>query len=102
MSNINGLEIDLSQYLNLHGLTRYTTGINKVFKSMENKISENSLKISPVTSITGLPSVGDDKTIYIETTNKKIYLWDTKYLKYYCFGSDYENIKTINGGNAKS
>ena len=85
------IEQSLNQFLNLHGLSLYNTEIINVIKSTETKISENSLKIQPY----------DEKTIYIETTNKKLYLWDSKHLKYYCFGSDYNNIKVINGGSSK-
>lgn len=95
------IEQSLNQFLNLHGLSLYNTEIINVIKSTETKISENSLKIQPYASITLFPSVGDEKTIYIETTNKKLYLWDSKHLKYYCFGSDYNNIKVINGGSSK-
>ena len=98
---LTNIEQNLQQYLNIHGLSVFQQEIINVIKSTETTISENSIKIQPYASITAFPTVGDINTIYIETTNKKLYLWDSKSLKYYCFGSDYHNIKVINGGSSK-
>lgn len=44
------------------------------------------------------PTVGKTNVIYIDTSEDKLYRWDDKNLKYYCVGSNYENIKIIFGG----
>lgn len=100
-ARLASIENSLKQYLNIHGLSIYTNEIVGIINSTKTSIEENSLKIKPFASILNFPSVGDNKTIYIDTTNKRIYLWDEKYLKYYCFGSDYHNIEVINGGSSK-
>ena len=94
-------ENELRQYLTINGLDRFAGEIFGIMKQMHDNVSKNSIKIERVTSKNLLPSVGDGKTIYIETTNKQIYLWDDKLIKYYVFGSDYHSIKVINGGTAK-
>lgn len=46
------------------------------------------------------PNQGKLQTIYIDKQNNKSYRWDNDELKYYIIGSDYHDIKIINGGNA--
>lgn len=43
------------------------------------------------------PTIGSEKTIYIDTTANKVYRWEDVSLKYYTVGSDYEEIEIING-----
>lgn len=47
-----------------------------------------------------LPSVGNETTLYILKDENKTYRWDDIDVEYYCVGSDYNDIKTINGGGA--
>lgn len=44
------------------------------------------------------PNVGDVHSIYIDKTANKAYRWDDDERKYYVVGSNYEDIKVINGG----
>lgn len=46
------------------------------------------------------PNVGNNKYIYIDTTNNEIYRWDEKDIKYYKISYNYNNLKEIIGGNA--
>lgn len=46
------------------------------------------------------PSIGDSNTIYIDTSGKSTYYWDSNALKYYCVGNNYNNINIILGGNS--
>lgn len=46
------------------------------------------------------PSIGDSKILYIDAAANKSYRWDDENLKYFVVGSDYEQIKIIDGGNA--
>ena len=46
------------------------------------------------------PNIGEDNVGYIATEENKIYRWDSTETKYYCIGSDYNEIKTLDGGNA--
>jgi hypothetical protein len=48
------------------------------------------------------PNVGKPGIIYIDVTANKTYRWDEEQLKYYCVGSDYQDIKIIYGGNANN
>lgn len=43
------------------------------------------------------PTVGNEKTLYIGTTENKTYRWDSEQLKYYVVGSDWHDIKIIDG-----
>lgn len=68
-------------------------------KSYIEKQITNSLDTIVVSKETYLkfPTVGNSKSIYIDTTENKIYRWDDTALKYYTVGSDYNDIKIING-----
>lgn len=46
------------------------------------------------------PNVGNSKYIYVSTDENKVFRWDNETLKYYVIGSDYNDIKIIDGGNA--
>lgn len=47
-----------------------------------------------------IPNSGWEKDIFLDTTNNKIYRWDTTDMKYFCIGSNYDDIEVINGGSA--
>lgn len=61
-----------------------------------------SLKVSAQSynSMYEFPNIGDTGVFYIDVGANKIYRWDPDNLKYYCVGSDYEQIECISGGNA--
>lgn len=46
------------------------------------------------------PNLGKDYVIYVATEENKTYRWDADDMRYYCVGSDYSEIKIIDGGNA--
>lgn len=47
-----------------------------------------------------IPNSGWENDIFLDTTNNKIYRWDTTDMKYFCIGSNYDDIEIINGGSA--
>lgn len=46
------------------------------------------------------PNVGAKNTLYIATDEHAMYYWDEAGLKYYCCGTDYSDIKIIDGGDS--
>lgn len=46
------------------------------------------------------PNIGSASKIYVATAENKTYRWNDDDLKYYCIGSDYNDINIINGGGA--
>lgn len=46
------------------------------------------------------PNIGDERHIYIASKENKTYRWDNTQLKYYCIGSDYNDIDLIICGGA--
>lgn len=48
------------------------------------------------------PNIGNSEKLYVDTTNNKTYRWDSKNLKYFCIGSDYNEIEIIYGGSASN
>lgn len=51
-------------------------------------------------SYLNFPTIGDEGLLYVDSTANCSYRWDSKELKYYIVGFNYNNIKNINGGNA--
>ena len=45
------------------------------------------------------PTSGNENICYVDKKDNKLYRWDSKDLKYYCIGSDYNQIEIVNGGN---
>lgn len=61
------------------------------------------LNESPVISkrtIYSFPTIGSETNIYIATDENKTYRWNDADMKYYCIGSDYNDIQIINCGGA--
>jgi hypothetical protein len=46
------------------------------------------------------PTIGNSDNLYIDTTSRVIYRWDSVDLKYYKDTQDFNDISLINGGNA--
>lgn len=61
---------------------------------------EIKLKPQQYTTRYAFPNRGDKAVVYMDTTENKAYRWDENTGTYICIGSDYKQIKIINGGNA--
>ncbi len=51
-------------------------------------------------SIYEFPNRGTENSLYIVKSENKSYRWDESAKRYYCVGSDYKEIKIVNGGKA--
>ena len=63
------------------------------------------LNESPIVTkdtIYSFPTMGDIYHIYVATKTNRTYRWDDENTKYYCVGSNYDEINIINCGNSKS
>lgn len=65
----------------------------------------NSLQLDSHSIITKpnkyeFPSIGAQDVLYVATDENKVYRWDDTELKYFVVGTNYEDIKIINGGSA--
>ena len=66
--------------------------ITEVKSYVDEKISEK--RYSANTSLE-FPLTGDSNVLYVATQENKTYRWDEDQLKYYCIGSDYNEIEYI-------
>lgn len=48
------------------------------------------------------PNKGNPAICYVDISENKTYTWNEMQLKYHCIGSDYNQIKIINGGTANN
>ena len=46
------------------------------------------------------PAIGRAGFLYIDAGSNKLYYWLEDELRYFCIGTNYEDIKIINGGGA--
>ena len=63
------------------------------------------LNESPIVTkdtIYSFPTIGDAYHIYVATKTNRTYRWDDENTKYYCVGSNYDEINVINCGNSSS
>lgn len=79
------------KYINLENLRLYD---NELKEYLKRNISECIVKED---SYLNFPTIGDDSKFYIDISTNKLYRWDDVDLKYFVIGSDYEDIKTIDG-----
>lgn len=77
---------------------------NKLYIFDSDWIQVNEIPETIITkdSIYEFPSVGSVNCIYISRTENKTYRWSDDDLKYYCVGSDWNDIKIINCGSSSS
>lgn len=73
---------------------------NEIYEKLNAKIEEKG-DVKIYNSISELPAIGKDNTIYICKSENKTFRWDNENIKFYCIGSNYENIKFINCGNSQ-
>lgn len=81
------------QFLNLRGL-------DEVLKYIKEYISENQ-RVIPYASYTLFPTVGDQYSIYIDTSANAIYRWDDSKIKYYPLAFDVNANYTMQCGDSK-
>ncbi len=60
----------------------------------------DTLRYLPFDSRFHFPNIGDVNVLYGDTTENKLYRYDPDDGKYYCVGSDYNDITAIDGGHA--
>lgn len=61
------------------------------------QLSNNRVVVTAST-YASLPSVGQEACVYVVKNQNKTYRWDDTDNRYYCIGSDYNDINIINGG----
>ena len=78
------------------------TGLSTLVDKLKKYIKDSSDIVKPYSSIYEFPGIGKEKILYIDLSTDTLYRWDDINVKYYCIGSDYNNIKVINGGDSSS
>lgn len=76
-------------------------GLIALVAELKNYISDSCDLIHQYNSIYEFPSTGDEKQLYLDVSTNRIYRWDNTAIKFYCVGSDYNNIEVINGGSSQ-
>ena len=87
-------------------ITRNYSGIGNetAIVEIDNKASTIEVKLinHNYASRFEFPNTGTEAVLYIDTADNKTYRWSAGELKYYCVGSDYNEIEIINGGKAEN
>lgn len=84
------------------GDSAYDVAVKNGYKGSESDwvSSLNNSAVKRFNNKYEFPNIGSAVYLYIDTSENKIYRWDNELKKYYCTGSDYNDITVINGGNA--
>ena len=74
--------------------------MGSVTGNLNNAVAPSGEAIEQFDTYLLFPNVGKSSILYVDQGANKAYRWDEETLKYYVVGSDYLDIKIINGGNA--
>lgn len=83
------------KYISLTGMEYYTDEVKKLIRQMIADSSDFEIVTRP--SYLNFPITGNEAKLYIDSGANKTYRWNETDLKYYCIGSDYNDISSING-----
>lgn len=69
---------------------------------VDNEVRTIEVKLKPQQygSRYAFPNIGNPTILYVDILENKTYRWDSTTNNYECIGSDYTQIKIINGGKA--
>ena len=99
--NINENEIYITPYEPMNIATESNPGVVRSGGDID--VDQNGLMHLTAKSIIqketflSFPAIGNNNTIYIDTSDNSIYRFSEEELKYYLVTSDWNNIKTIDG-----
>lgn len=84
------------------GYSAYEVAVQNGYTGTETEFvaALTHLEYLPFDSRFHFPNIGDANVLYGDTTANKLYRYDPEYGKYYCVGSDYNDIIAIDGGHA--
>lgn len=92
-SNTNS---NANKYIDYDGMGIYTEEVKKLIKKIA---LESSDKIKTYQNHLYFPTTGSTDTLYVAQEENKTYRWDEDALKFFCVGSDWEEISVIDGNN---
>lgn len=84
------------------GYSAYDVAVQNGYTGTETEFAAalTHLEYLPFDSRFYFPNIGDVNVLYGDTTENKLYRYDPDDGKYYCVGSDYNDITAIDGGHA--
>ena len=84
------------------GYSAYDVAVQNGYTGTEAEFAAalTHLEYLPFDSRFHFPNIGDVNVLYGDTTENKLYRYDPDDGKYYCVGSDYNDIIAIDGGHA--
>lgn len=84
------------------GYSAYDVAVQNGYTGTEAEFAAalTHLEYLPFDSRFHFPNIGDASVLYGDTTGNKLYRYDPDDGKYYCVGSDYNDITAIDGGHA--
>ena len=68
-----------------------------VVSKLNDKLNETAQMIQTYDTLSSFPTTGKENVLYIETETNKAYRWDDENIRFYCVGSDYNEINIIDG-----
>lgn len=92
------LKAHLSSSSSVSGRIGGTSSISAKFARQSATLTH--LEYLPFDSRFHFPNIGDANVLYGDTTENKLYRYNPDDGKYYCVGSDYNDITAIDGGHA--
>lgn len=91
------------QIVGVHGKSAYEIAVDNGFIGTEQEWLDSLVSDATMISYAThyeFPNIGRDNVGYVATEENRLYRWDSIEQKYFCIGSDINDIKVIEGGNA--
>ena len=97
------IELQIAGRRGRDGKSAYEVAVDNGFEGTEQEWLDSL--VSDVAMISypthyEFPNIGRDNVGYVATEENRLYRWDSTDQRYYCIGSDINDIKVIDGGNA--
>lgn len=92
--------VTVSPAINLNPVVGVIPRAEQLLAEVQQLADDFGLQVVQANTQFEFPNLGKENCVYIDQTNNKTYRWSDSDLKYYCIGSDYTQIETVNGGTA--
>lgn len=111
VSNVEHIQSNLNEETpissEINGFTQVTAAYSgvatdniEVIVNNSNRTISASIIQNQYASKLEFPNVGSNKLLYVDLSDNSLWRFDEPTLTYVCVGRDYNEIETINGGNA--
>lgn len=95
-------QVTVSPAINMNPSVGVTSRAEQLLEETQQLVEDFGQEVVQKLTFLEFPNIGDERYLYIDQEMNKSYRWDATNLKYYCVGSNYEDINLVDGGGANN